>query len=214
MTNNTITPDLIPHNLFHRGTWLLEENAPFWYYFLARENAHHIRNKNFNASVDEPLKEMVNFLHKWGIQTTASCAGHDKDVFTFQKIYDALEIDKYRIRSNGLMLKDIESGNKILDKDVLYDLPWTSRGFVNKAVNYQQNGVIGLMIKNQEYIARELFKILVPAVEYSIKDGIFIIQMHPHPAYSNEERWKIITGELKRIIMQAIQNHFSYSTSQ
>lgn len=200
MTIQTITPELVPHYLFHRGSWLLPEEYPQWYYFMAKENAHKIMNKKFDDSVDEPLAEMVKFLHKRGIITTASCSGHHEDKYAFQKIYYGLEKDQYRIKENGLLLKDIESGNKIFYHDAFYKLPWTGKTFVEKAVEYQQHGVIGFVLDKNLYDPEKIMSIRIPGMEYKIDNGILIAQMQPHASYSNEERWAIFTKELKRAI--------------
>jgi hypothetical protein len=71
-----ITPELIPHSEFHTGCWLQNANKPGWYYFMKRKNANVIINDLFIETVDEPLRELVTFLHSRNIKTTPSCSGH------------------------------------------------------------------------------------------------------------------------------------------
>src|SRR5687767_137326 len=96
-----ITPAFIPHELFHKGIWLLSLKRPLWYYFMERHTEHTIRYRHFFESIDQPLKELVNFLHSRGVPTTPSCAGHHKSALNFHKTFDALESDCEEIRTAG-----------------------------------------------------------------------------------------------------------------
>jgi len=195
-----ITPEFIPHTYFHKGIWLLSEQDPAWYYFMEKQNDNTITNPGFVSSVDPALKEMVQFLHKRGISTTPSCSGHELGTETFIKIYDSIERDRYAIKTNGLLLTDIESSNKYLFRDSMYELPWTKRGFVDQGINYQLNGIIGLRLAHRPDIIRKIYKIIMPGVQMVVKDSILFISMLPHLRYSFDERWKMLTREIKHIL--------------
>src|SRR5215510_414118 len=139
-----VTPALIPHNEFHTGAWLLPATRPEWYYFMEKKNQNTIANKNFLKSVDKPLRELVKWLHKKGIKTTPSCAGHHISERNLEKIYTDLQKDGEAIRNGGLQLKDIETGRLYLYRNSRYNLPWNKQNFLDEVIVYQKSGVIGL----------------------------------------------------------------------
>src|ERR1051325_9242489 len=143
---NTITPEIIPHEDFHRVSWLCACKNPSWYYYAKREHGNAYTNKFFLSSVDEPLKEFVRFLHRKNIFTTPSCSGHHKSVKEFERIYAALKEDKKKINKKGLCLKDIETGKRFLFRNEKYHLPWTQNEFILKIMQQQEKGIIGLRL--------------------------------------------------------------------
>ena len=115
-----ISPDLVPHSEFHAGVWLQSIERPSWYYFKKKQNRNIITNKNFITSLDTPLRELVKLLHKKGIRTTPSCSGHHLRERNLEKIYQDLKTDRREIRSSGLRLKDVETGQISFYKDKTY----------------------------------------------------------------------------------------------
>src|SRR5690348_4831948 len=114
------SPQFILHSEFHKGIWLLPVEGSKWYYFIKCDNPNHITNENFLESVDEPLRELVRFLRTRNIRTTPSCSGHNFDKYYFELIYSDLKKDQKKIRKEGLLLKDIESGTIHLFRDKKY----------------------------------------------------------------------------------------------
>jgi hypothetical protein len=195
-----ITPELIPHQQFHKGIWLLSVNRPQWYYFMQTKQRHPIMNEHFLESVDPPLKELVNFLHHSGIETTPSCAGHHKGVKEFEKIYEALQEDKKEIKSNGLQLKDIESGKIYLYRNKHYELPWNKEVFLNKVLKYQENGIVG--IRAPENVKDKMLHIYIPGVKIREKDSIVFIETIEHSLLGVWKKWKKITREIKGVLQR------------
>lgn len=192
-----ISPELIPHDQFYKGIWLLSVKRPEWYYFMELENKNEITNGHFMETVDEPLKELVSFLHSIGIKTTPSCAGHHKSEKNFKKIYDALEKDKDEIKKEGLQLKDIQSGEIYIYKNKTYDLPWNKKQFLSKVSKYQGNGVIGIRLDGDEKI--EFLKLSIPGVKIVEEKGIVFIYTDEKTTEEINGKWKIITREIKNI---------------
>jgi hypothetical protein len=155
-----ITPALIPHTDFHKGTWLLPVQRAEWYYFLNKKSNNAITNKNFLKSVDKPLRSLVKWLHKKGIKTTASCAGHHISERNLEKIYSDLQMDRDEIRNGGLELKDIETGKLYRYRNANYHLPWSKEKFLDEVIPYQKTGVIGLRLGNRKKIKEEIFEAL------------------------------------------------------
>lgn len=194
-----ISSDLIPHNQFHLGSWLLPVKNPTWYYFLKKENANNITNASFIESVDEPLKELVCFLHKKGIKTTPSCSGHFRSVEDYEDLYEALEIDRKHIRKEGLELKDIETDKIYLYQDANYKLPWRKKQFLRKVMEYQRKGVLGIRVP-EEQLKKKILSLEVEGIQISEKDGIVLLEIDQLNVRDNERSWKKITIAIKNLI--------------
>jgi hypothetical protein len=141
-----ISPDLIPHKDFHKGYWLnINEPSP-WYYFFSTDRTYKISNDpNFYDTLDEDLVKPVMLLHSMGIVTTPSCAGHFYSPDYYLKIYRRLEENAAKIVTKGIILENPETGTKYYYRNIDYKLPWDSRSFVNKVLNYQKIGVLGFI---------------------------------------------------------------------
>jgi len=201
-----ISPDLIPHSEFHTCIWLRSVERPLWYYFSRQQNPDAITNKDFISSVDEPLVELVEFLHKQGIKTTPSCSGHHISERNLEKIYQALESDGDVIRTTGLLLEEIETGRRHIFQDESYALPWNKEAFLEKVEVYQQKGVLGLRLGLPEYegIKKELMKIEIPGVRIAEKDSILFIFTGEREEVDIKETWHKITEEVKRVFSEPL----------
>jgi hypothetical protein len=196
-----ISPDLIPHRQFHTGIWLQSANNPDWYYFSKKKTANTISNSEFIASVDEPLRELVQFLHSKGIKTTPSCSGHHISSRNFKAIYEELEKDRHAIRNGGLKIKDIESGKLFLYKDAKYELPWNEKEFIEQAGIYQQNGVLGIRTGNRKRIKEKLLQLEIPSVQVVDKKPVLLILTSASGTDADiRNTWKEVTRQVKAII--------------
>lgn len=193
-----ITADFIPHNKFHKGCWLLPIKRPNWYYFKEQKNKKTITNKDFSKSVDGPLKELVKYLHKKGIKTTPSCAGHHINEKNFERIYDSLKEDKKDIRNNGLVLEDCENGKIYIYKNKKYQLPWSKNIFLKTVMLYQQKGVIGIRLRNKK-LRKEVLKIKIPQIRIKEKNAVLFIFTKDKNG-NNRSKWKKITKKVKQIL--------------
>lgn len=194
-----ISPELVPHADFHKGAWLLPEGRTDWYYFLKKKTAREIKNKDFINSVDGPLQPLVKYLHKKGIKTTPSCAGHHFGERNIEMTYDDLERDKEAIVNGGIRLKDIETGKLYLYQDKNYSLPWNREEFIKQLTIYQQKGVIGIRLGNHKTMIKELLKITVKGAIIKKKGNIVFIFVDGEGG-NNGRIWKRVTKEVKNII--------------
>jgi hypothetical protein len=197
-----ITPEFVPHYEFHKGAWLQSIDNPGWYYFMKSKNPNIISNPSFLESVDEPLKELVTFLHQKGIRTTPSCSGHFKSERNLEKIYSDLEADKKQITGNGLKLKDIETGNIYLFKNKKYLIPWGRDTFITELLSYQQHGVIGMRLANEHPFKEKILKIVVEGTNIKEKDNIIFIYTNENNKGDNRETWKKITTAIINLFME------------
>ncbi len=208
MQRARVTPEFIPHDQFHKGKWLQSVRRPGWYYFMEKENENVITNEQFLESVDGPLKELVSFLHRRGVRTTPSCAGHHKSEGNFEAIYDQLMQDKKDIRNGGLELKDVETGERYVYSEKNYTLPWSRENFIGGVLGYQAGGVIGIRAAGRE--KEKLLQIRLPGVEVKEKDSIVFIFTGADPAESIAEKWRKITLEVKAVFGKEKKLRFSH----
>jgi hypothetical protein len=197
-----ITPDLIPHSEFHKGSWLLPVDREDWYYFRRNKKHNTIHNKRFIGSVDRPLRPLIEWLRSKGIRTTPSCSGHHLSKTSIAKIYHNLELDEHIIRNEGLLLKDVESGKCYCYQDKKYALPWSQKQFIDGLTSYQQNGVLGIRTGRIKKLKEKILELphLLEKNDMHIKvkeEGslIFIFTCEASQA-AIMKTWKLITKEI------------------
>jgi hypothetical protein len=199
-----ITPDLIPHDRFHQGSWLQAELNPGWYYFMERKCPHRIRNRDFFKSVDKPLKELVRFLHEKGISTTPSCSGHHFPEGALARIYDGLCSDAERIRSDGLWMNDIESNERFFFRQPGYHLPWSKEEFLKRLGHYQQKGVLGLSASERPECVSKLARVLeaemIRGVHVEKRGSLMLIFVTGNGEGDNDSTWYKVTRSAKRAL--------------
>lgn len=196
-----ISPELIPHTDFHTGVWLQSAERASWYYFKKQRNPNTITNKDFIKSVDEPLKELVKFLHRKGIKTTPSCSGHHISERDLEKIYNELLEDSLIIKSRGLNFKDIETGRLYFCRDKNYVLPWKKENFLKRVEIYQQKGVLGLRLGNRKKVKTLLVENLKEnGVKVVEKDSTLFIFTEADRQDIIKTTWRKITRLVKKIL--------------
>ncbi|MFN8286668.1 MAG: hypothetical protein U0V74_07950 [Chitinophagales bacterium] len=194
-----ITPELIPHERFHKGAWLQPIERPEWYYFKAGKNSNAITHKRFISSVDKPIRKLVAWLHKRGIKTTPSCSGHHVSERNFEMVYTGLKKDMEAIKNGGLQLKDIETGKVFTYQNPNYKLPWTKSYFMRRAVVYQQRGVLGMHLGKHKQLRKELKKLQVPGAEVKEREGITFIYVKGD-AGNNSDIWREVTRKVMKVL--------------
>jgi hypothetical protein len=194
-----ITPELISHNDFHKGLWLLSQQHAGWYYFMKKNNPCKVTARTFLKSVDGPLRKLVKFLHKYHITTTPSCAGHHIGERNLEKIYDTLEKDCKDIQNGGLQLKDVQTGNTFLYSDKDYKLPWGRKTFIKKLSSYQHHGIIGLKLGRLKKFKEKILQLKVKGANIYEKDGIVFIFVKGYKDIGNERIWGEVTRKIKTL---------------
>ena len=193
-----LSNELIPHRDFHKGYWYTSPNLD-WYYFKKENRVDEIpTNKSFYNSVDKDLRSLTKFLHSEDIITTPSCSGHIYSKNYFEGIYDKLEKDSYIIKEEGLEVENIETGQKFLFKDFDYSLPYSKDEFIDSAIEYTKNGVIG--INNlPERILKALDKIQTKKLRSTTDNGLCLIHTHGESTEEIKKVWSLVTYLLKRL---------------
>lgn len=193
-----LSNELIPHRDFHKGYWYKSPNLD-WYYFKREKRIDEIpSNKSFYSSLDKDLRPLTKFLHSEDIITTPSCSGHIYSKNYFEGIYDKLEKDSYIIKEEGLEVENIETGEKFLFKDSNYSLPYSKDEFIDSAIEYTKNGVIG--IDNlPERILKALDKIQTKKLRSTMDNGLCLIHTHGESTEEIKKVWSLVTYLLKRL---------------
>jgi hypothetical protein len=192
-----VNPGFIPHEEFHKYSWLLPDSHKFWYYFIPRENKNFDTSyKKFNNSVDKDLKDLVSFLHEKNIFTTPSCAGHFHKPSDYHKVYELLKKDEEKIKYEGMFFFDYEKGEFYFVRDKEYEIPFNEEYFIKKGVEYQKKGVIGITCENKntlkkiQNINHDGFK--------KLQDGdITIFVTKSESEKENKDNWKSFTKMIK-----------------
>ena len=152
LLNVRADPSFVPHEEWADKIWLIPQKATQepWYYAAPRTHSPaDIDNPDFLESVDEPMRPLVEWLHKRGVQTGPSCAGHRISPEGFRTIWEGLCSDAERIRGAGLPLKDIENDDLYVMRNQGYELPWADfREFLSQASAHQPIGYLPFSTKD------------------------------------------------------------------
>ena len=147
-----IYPDLVPHNIFHKGYWLATKQEIPWYYFFPTNRPFNLpNNPDFYSSLDDELVDITMLLHSKGIPTTPSCSGHFSTKSYYTDVYNRLEKNADSIRSVGVVLDNVETGKTYYYRNSNYKLPWDGATFVDSSMDYQTKGVIGFLDPTGDY---------------------------------------------------------------
>lgn len=180
-----MTPNFIPHTKFHRASWYHEPGQCEWYWYTPRKSWKLDRSDSFYNSLDAPLHDIVKLLHKRGIYTTPSCAGHVQDSIFYENIWDTLNQQSKRIRSGGIQLVDPETKHSIQYNDPTYKLPWNKRKFVRIALQHGTIGCLGVYTKNQNIQLPDRIPGFITK-----QDGLFTIYLTKSDSQSEiAEKW-------------------------
>lgn len=150
-----LTPAFIPHEYFHKCSWLIPETHNKWYYYKLRDSSDFdIKYKNFNKSLDKELIDVVNFLSKKGILTTPSCTGHFSAYPYYEKIFNLIKSDEEKIKGEGCYFFDYEKGKYYFYQNDNYKINFELEEFCETAMEHQKSGVIGLTSKDDTVLER------------------------------------------------------------
>lgn len=195
-----ISPDFIPHKHFHKGSWLIEKDNPDWYYFYPKRKNQSNYNNKFYSTLDEPLKDVVRFLHGINLNTTPSCSGHFYPERSFDKIYNNLKKQETKINKEGLILQNPETGEFYKYRDGDYSLPWDKNTFLDKAENYQTKGCLGIKSPN-DLITNILRKNHVDGFKklFDNKNKVIIFLTKSNNSEERNQKWDYFTEKIKNM---------------
>lgn len=164
-----------------------------------------ISNDQFMESVDAPLKELVQFLHRQQVRTTPSCSGHFRRREEYKKVFAALEQDQEQIHQEGLKLKDIETGKVYHFQHKNYRLPWQEEEFLDRIMTYQHKGVLGMRLGHKRAIKKQILSLEFNGVRFEEKENVVLILLEKPSEASNINSWQKITEAIRSIFSPALQ---------
>jgi hypothetical protein len=193
-----LTPSFMPHEYFHKCSWLMPETHSKWYYYKLRDkNNFDIKYKNFSKSLDKELIDIVNFLYNKGIITTPSCAGHFSDISYYEKIFDLIKKDEKKIKDDGCYFFDYETGKYYFYQNNYYKINFELDEFCETAMEHQKSGVIGLTSKD-ESILKVLKNLEIKNFNKKIDDNIIIFMTKSNNEKEKINKWNLFSNEINK----------------
>lgn len=202
---HSVQPLPVPVSGYHRYRWAVPQRLHGglrWYYGLQLSQSHPGSLRVDPRSLDRPLRALVPRLHRAGIPTTPSCAGHwsassRRDAAA---VYRQLQQDAQWIRSYGLTLRCLESGQSYVYRDPDYCLP----GYSTFAATYDPPGVggIGLVFRTGDARLPRFAGVLraIPGVSVSVyrekTRNLLLIQTSARNPQERNRIWSQISRAL------------------
>jgi hypothetical protein len=178
--------------------------GPTWFY-ATLEHGYHRPGPVDLATVDAPLRRLVSDMQGKKIITLPSCAGHfpsDQDLWD---LYQNLLRDAEWVRSYGLTLKCVETGELDVYRDPMWRLP--SYGpWAEETKKYSGIGRIGLVLSPEraEHVREQLLD--TEGVQTEIKSAddeeghaIATLITRTNNLPQRDALWSTITARLKQV---------------
>lgn len=125
----------VPPEMFAAKRWYKPERRGTQWFYHRPEPMRPPSFMRDYSTVDQQLKLIVAKLHRDGIPTMPSCAGHWPDKAWSRAVYRDLMNDVLTIRGPGLIFVDVESGHRVRFKDPYYAVPWADeKAFMREIV--------------------------------------------------------------------------------
>lgn len=158
-----VSAELIPIHQMVDKRWFASSNHHDFYYHCNRSEVPEEISSNLINTVDDCLVELVQFFSERGIQTGASCQGHAESSEDIQRRYIAAKDDEAKIRTSGLEIEDLETGEKFFWKDENYKSPFSSlHDAVTKLRQSKVTGSMTIFLASDDL---DVFKQLVEPLE-------------------------------------------------
>lgn len=108
--------------------FLADQPAARWFYHCPRspETAPSPRSPTVASTLDPPLRALVHAVWRRGARTGPSCAGHVVSFAHAAAVYAQLCADADKVRGAGLVLRDVETQQRLLWRDPTYRVPYPS----------------------------------------------------------------------------------------
>lgn len=120
-------PDIVqPDEFAAKNWWKPLRPGPAWYYHTGRKV--NVRPSLYvdTDTLDEEVASLVGELHRAGVPTWPSCAGHWWTRAQTLPLYERLRRDAIEIQQRGLWFTHTETGAYSQYRNPVYFLPWRS----------------------------------------------------------------------------------------
>ena len=120
---------------FEQRAWFAPERPGVrWFYHRPRGPRPPALPAALDATLDAPLVGLVRWARAHGISTGPSCAGHSLSPRAAALIFEGLRHDEGLVRGPGLVLRDVETGERWRWRRPGYRTPFASAGAVEAAL--------------------------------------------------------------------------------
>jgi len=191
--------DPIPLHEMTKYEWWSSPHHSDWYYHTPREQFA-IDIDVLAETLDPCLKPLALLLLENGIFTGPSCQGLHDDHGNEDKREEAflsLSMDAGIIRTQGLMLKNVENGETFFFYDPTYRLPWSFSSFFKKA-GTPNHGKVGYLPFYFEEVHEDIIALLesvvqnVPNAKITIHNDVGAIEVYGASYRAQCRTWKLL----------------------
>ena len=164
--------------------------------------------KLVNETSGDSINNVVGFLREMGYMTLPSYEGCELSLEDFENAYDHLSEDVEVIRTDGLTLLNLESGQKKILKDPTYKLPWDSAEamFISSLGN-DLTGFLGVICptivdsKPLWELAKLSDNITVSLLGHHSSSPIIGVSVKSDDLTEHHAAWNVLTEMLKENIL-------------
>jgi len=133
--NATISAAYVAPADFGQRAWFSPERPGVrWFYHQDRGARPPPRPEVLEATLDAPLVGLVRWARAHGLTTGPSCAGHSLSSSAAVRIFEELRRDERQVRGSGLVLRDVETGERWRWRQPGYRSPFASARAVEAAL--------------------------------------------------------------------------------
>ena len=137
--------DFIPVKSMHQKSWYKSPYHTDWYYHVPRKSGSGSDDfKRLGDTIDPCMSSLVEKFHMMNIPTMPSCQGHYHSDEEIIRKFISLTSDAEKIRSKGLKLQCVETGDCIVLMDSEWRLPWSMNEFVRLVSKTSETGYLGI----------------------------------------------------------------------
>ena len=151
---------IAPADFGQRAWFAPERPGVRWFYHRPRGPRPPALPAALDATLDAPLVGLVRWARAHGLTTGPSCAGHSLSPRAAALIFEGLRHDERLVRGPGLVLRDVETGERWRWRRPDYRSPFASARAVEAALlPHTRDGLLPL-----QGSAKGLRRILAAAV--------------------------------------------------
>lgn len=194
--------DIIPAAKMYKYKWYHPQGENHWYYYQPRlQPILNQNNKEIYDTLDPELKRIFALVVNKGYKTLPSCQGHFHTTQDILKKYYNVLNNLIKIKTDGLVLVDTETGKETLFQDRNYHKPWKNfEEFLHNTQTVMQNGYFGILNpKGIKPFQNDSIKIELNKDYFGIP--VANINVHNQNQNSVKQNWDIVYDILSYLLV-------------
>lgn len=199
LTISGLRPYYLPPGKFSGVRWFEAAGGKHrWFYHKPQGSTPgDVEAKALLATVDVELVDLVRFIHRNGGTTGPSCAGHVVTPVHHRKVQATMRSHARRVRSSGLRVRDVETGQQAVWRDANYtvDMDLLRDSLGNEKV-FELIGYLPLMAEPE--LANRLLAAVknTPCSWVEEQDGYLVVWVGCLNVNRQRNAWRHITREV------------------